>query len=92
MPTINDYEPTLSGQFDFKGHFTGTFDKPVVEGDLSAESAGVHSQSLGKLTGHLLLSTDEARGQDVGFDDFQPAARPRLVSAFHSIPRQRLEH
>jgi outer membrane protein assembly complex protein YaeT len=63
--TINDYEPTLSGQFDFKGHFTGTFDKPVVEGDLSAESAGIHSQALGKLTGHVLFSPDEARGQDV---------------------------
>src|SRR5262249_17669272 len=57
--SLTDYKPRLAGQFSFQGGLSGKLSDPAIQGDLSASDIGLHDQSLGSLTGHLMLSPDE---------------------------------
>lgn len=61
QPIINEYEPNLSGDFNFTGTLKGKLADPTVAGDLKAAKVGLQNELLGSLSGQLLYSPAEIR-------------------------------
>jgi len=80
---IKEYEPQLAGDFKFEGRVTGSLDNPTLEADLNASSIGLHDETLGSLTGHILFSPAEIR-----FENGQlTAAGGGLAKFTYAAPR-----
>lgn len=55
------YEPQLLGDFNFTGTLNGPLSNPTVAGDLNASTFAMHDETLGSVSGHLLVSPAEIR-------------------------------
>jgi outer membrane protein assembly complex protein YaeT len=53
---LADYRPYLAGNFSFQGRVTGKLADPAIEGDVNASNIGMNEQTLGSLTGHVVVS------------------------------------
>ncbi|HEX4947033.1 MAG TPA: outer membrane protein assembly factor BamA, partial [Blastocatellia bacterium] len=61
QPIINEYEPNVSGNFNFTGNIQGNITNPTVTGSLTAQQVGVQTELLGSLSGQLVFSPAEIR-------------------------------
>ncbi|MBI3650343.1 MAG: outer membrane protein assembly factor BamA [Acidobacteria bacterium] len=53
---LADFQPHLADPFNFQGRVTGKLSDPTIEGDVQAASLGLREETLGSLTGHVLVS------------------------------------
>jgi outer membrane protein assembly complex protein YaeT len=60
-PYIAEYEPQIIGDFKFAGRLSGRLERPIIEGDVNAATAGLRDALLGSLSGHIFISPDELR-------------------------------
>ncbi len=60
-PIISEYEPNLSGDFNFTGTINGKVADPTVAGELKAAKVGIQNELMGSLSGQLLFSPAEIR-------------------------------
>ncbi len=61
QPIINEYEPNVSGNFNFTGNIQGNIANPTVTGNLNAEKVGIQNELMGSLKGQLAFSPAEIR-------------------------------
>ena len=61
---INEYKPTLYGDFNFTGTLTGELANPAIAGNLQAANFGLQNEQIGSLSGQLLFSPTEIRFED----------------------------
>ncbi len=61
QPVINEYEPNVSGNFNFTGNLQGNIADPSVTGNLTAEKVGIQNELMGSLSGQLVFSPAEIR-------------------------------
>jgi outer membrane protein insertion porin family len=58
---IAEYEPQIIGDFKFEGRVSGRLERAIIEGDVSAATAGLRDALVGALSGHIFVSPDELR-------------------------------
>jgi outer membrane protein insertion porin family len=61
QPIISEYEPNVSGNFNFTGNLQGNIADPSLSGNLTAEKIGIQNELLGSLSGQLVFSPAEIR-------------------------------